>query len=118
VALTALRPVREAGSDLPGAPSWPCSRRCSPKIENGRAGRWARRRGGSARASREYRELEARRSLTELRDVGPDLQAVRLAAVIRTTAHGWLGISRAPLVLGPEVDKTPQAIDRDGVGVE
>jgi hypothetical protein len=32
----------------------------------------------------EYRELEARRSLTDLRDVGPDLQAVRLATNLLT----------------------------------
>lgn len=34
---------------------------------------------------REYRELEARRPLAELRDLGPDLQPVRLAADV----CGW-----------------------------
>ena len=52
---------------------------------------------------REYRELEAGDAVAELRDVGPDLQAVRLAADIRCKArsvpsqplsevgfaHGW-----------------------------
>jgi uncharacterized protein (UPF0264 family) len=36
---------------------------------------------------REYLELEARHKLSELRDVGPDLQAVRLAADVRGDRH-------------------------------
>lgn len=34
---------------------------------------------------REHREIEAGRSITELRDLGPDLQPVRLAADV----CGW-----------------------------